>query len=92
MIELTLLSAILAGGEPLHFTYLWHMEQPIYWPDRRGEGPHRYERAWSSILQNGGGATNPENDLATIFSTPASRLPLPQWKNRYKQSCLKTQG
>jgi len=29
-----------------HFTYLWHLEQPIYWPDRQPTGEDRYERAW----------------------------------------------
>ncbi|MEL6795598.1 MAG: hypothetical protein AAFO89_02135, partial [Planctomycetota bacterium] len=24
-----------ATQEKLHFTYLWHLEQPIYWPDQK---------------------------------------------------------
>ena len=25
-----------AHAEKTHFTYLWHLEQPIYWPDDNG--------------------------------------------------------
>jgi hypothetical protein len=55
--------------QKLHFTYLWHMEQPIYWPDRdRAPGsPDRYELAWSSILRKDAGAANPTNNLRDIF-------------------------
>jgi hypothetical protein len=56
---------IAAAAEKTHFTYLWHLEQPIYWPDNTGAG--RYERAWQSILRKDGGAAHPENDLRTIF-------------------------
>jgi len=55
-----------ALAEKTHFTYLWHLEQPIYWPDRQA-GTQRYERAWQSILRKDAGATNPENDLRMIF-------------------------
>jgi hypothetical protein len=63
-------AALLAPGiaaiaEKTHFTYLWHLEQPIYWPDNMGAG--RYERAWQSILRKDGGAAHPENDLRNIF-------------------------
>jgi hypothetical protein len=53
-----------AHAEKTHFTYLWHLEQPIYWPDDNGG---RYERAWQSILRRDGGAAHPENDLRGIF-------------------------
>ena len=33
-----------AFAENLHFTYLWHLEQPIYWPDQEVSGADRYER------------------------------------------------
>ena len=55
-----------AVAEKTHFTYLWHMEQPIYWPDRQA-GTQRYERAWQSILRKDAGAAHPENDLRAIF-------------------------
>ncbi len=56
-----------ALAENLHFTYLWHLEQPIYWPERQASGADRYERAWQSILRTDGGAAHPENDLRDIF-------------------------
>jgi hypothetical protein len=67
-----LMIAALAGDaasqEKLHFTYLWHLEQPIYWPDQKSGSPDRYEFAWESILRKDAGAANPENDLREIFS------------------------
>ena len=61
-----LLFAAPALAEKTHFTYLWHLEQPIYWPDRQA-GTQRYERAWQSILRKDAGAAHPENDLRQIF-------------------------
>ena len=57
-----------ARAESLHFTYLWHLEQPIYWPDQQLGGVDRYERAWASILRTDGGAAHPANNLRDIFS------------------------
>jgi hypothetical protein len=61
----------LAGGalaqQRLHFTYMWHMEQPIYWPDRQTTSPglgDQYERLAES-LQRGG--AHPLNNLNEIF-------------------------
>lgn len=57
-----------AAQEPLHFTYLWHMEQPIYWPDQNRSGTaDRYELAWESIQRTDAGAAHPENNLREIF-------------------------
>lgn len=64
------LFAAAAFGENLHFTYLWHMEQPVYWPARQSSAPDRYERAWQSIQQKDAGRANPGDDLRTIFGTP----------------------
>ncbi len=61
-------SAMGQTGQKLHFTYLWHMEQPIYWPDRQAGGVDRYERAWESIARKDGGAAHPQNNLREIFS------------------------
>lgn len=57
-----------AFGEGVHFTYLWHLEQPIYWPAQQASGADRYERAWQSIQQKDGGAAHPADDLRGIFS------------------------
>ncbi len=52
---------------PVHTTYLWHLEQPIYWPAPSLIMPG-YETAWESIQHRNAGAVHPENDVAQIFS------------------------
>ena len=60
-----------AGGStsaaPLHTTYHWHLQQPIYWPIPRAEDVH-YEVAYDSATRKEGGALHPLNDLEEIFS------------------------
>jgi hypothetical protein len=56
-----------AIAAPIHTTYIWHMEQPIYWPAPSSLGPG-YETAWESIQHRNQGATHPQNDVAGIFS------------------------
>lgn len=53
----------------VQFTYLWHLEQPIYWPDRQISGNDRYERAQESRTHKSSGATHPENNLDDIFGS-----------------------
>lgn len=53
----------------VQFTYLWHLEQPIYWPDRQATGFDRYERVNESRTHKAGGATHPENNLDEIFGS-----------------------
>lgn len=71
----------LAQGQRTHFTYLWHLEQPIYWPDRTRPttGPDRYETAWTSIVQKDAGAANPQNNLREIFGID-DRKAIYQWR------------
>lgn len=68
---LALMTAISAAPalaqQKLHFTYMWHMEQPVYWPDRQtsnGILGDRYERLRESLERAG---TNPLNNLGEIF-------------------------
>lgn len=68
-------------GENVHFTYLWHLEQPIYWPGRQTGGPDRYERAWQSIQDKDGGAANPGDDLRGIFGL-ADRVAAYQYRTK----------
>lgn len=70
-----------ALGENLHFTYLWHLEQPIYWPAQQASGQDRYERAWESIQRTDSGAAHPANDLRGIFSL-ADRVAAYQYRTR----------
>src|SRR5262245_1641630 len=75
------LAANLARAENLHFTYLWHLEQPIYWPDQQVSGADRYERAWESLLRVQMGAAHPANNLSDIFGN-ADRVAAYQWRTR----------
>jgi hypothetical protein len=38
-----------AQAAPVHTTYVWHMHQPIYWPDKSTWYPTRYETAYETI-------------------------------------------
>ncbi len=64
---LSALPALAQVNQKLHFTYLWHLEQPVYWPDRQASGVDRYERAYESLLRKNAGAAHPEDDLNGIF-------------------------
>ena len=48
---------------PVHTTYLWHMHQPVYWPDRSTWTPTRYETAYETITLG-----HSENDVFSIFN------------------------
>lgn len=58
----------LRANTSLHTSWLWHLHQPNYWPDRRTGGDDQYENAWDTIQQQdaGRGHPTPEN-LRTIF-------------------------
>jgi len=68
-------------AEKLHFSYHWHMEQPVYWPDQWSFQPERYERAWESIQRTDQGAAHPSNNLREIFGK-ADRLASYQYRMR----------
>ncbi len=50
------------GSDGVHTTYLWHMHQPIYWPDESTWNPGRYETAYETIVLG-----NSQNDVFSIF-------------------------
>lgn len=59
----------------VHTTYLWHLQQPTYWPEKSQWKPTQYQTAWEShyLKNNGGnvysdGLAHPLNDLEEIFS------------------------
>lgn len=66
MTPLLFSALILTLSDPVHVTWLWHLEQPIYWPGPDASG-RRYPRAWESIQAKRAGAQHPENDLDEIF-------------------------
>src|SRR5688572_28525075 len=56
------------AGNALHTTWLWHLHQPIYWPDRRASGNDHYETAWDTIQQQDSGRAHPTPEvLRNIF-------------------------
>ena len=78
----------------VHTTYLWHLQQPIYWPDHSVNNPFSYQTVWESQqLKFGGGniysdgLTHPLNDLQDIFSKP-DRVNVYQWEARNSISSL----
>ena len=55
-----------AGSFKVYSTYLWHLQQPIYWPEKV-TGLNRYQFAYESL---GGSTTypgHPQNTLSDIF-------------------------
>ncbi len=76
-LPLTLLLSFLfslAGFSQVHTTYLWHLQQPVYWPDQSQWEPSQYQKARESdyLKMNGGniypdGQAHPLNNLEEIF-------------------------
>ena len=64
-----LLSSLAAfAGSNVHTTWLWHLHQPIYWPDRRDWGGDHYEAAWDTIQQQNAGRPHPSPEvLSSVF-------------------------
>lgn len=59
---------LVSANNSIHTTYLWHVHQPIYWPDRRNFGTDHYEAAWDTIQQQDGGRLHPNPEiLRNIF-------------------------
>ena len=50
-----------AQNHSVHTSFLWHLHQPIYWPDKRAASDH-YENAWDTIMaqDNGRPHSSPE--------------------------------
>ncbi len=70
----------------VHTTWLWHLEQPTYWPEMSQSNPYRYQMVKESqdLKFSGGnvysdGLAHPLNDLEEIFSK-ADRVAVYQWR------------
>jgi hypothetical protein len=74
-------AGVLHAQQRTHFTYLWHLEQPIYWPDQQASGADRYELAWQSIQRRDAGQVHPTNNLREIFGLDDRRNAY-QWRVR----------
>lgn len=56
------------AGNSIHTTWLWHLHQPVYWPDRRAGAGDHYEAAWDTVQQQDGGRPHPSPEiLRNIF-------------------------
>lgn len=73
-------------GAQVHMSYLWHMQQPIYWPERSAANPSRIQHVKESndLKFNGGnnyssGLAHPLNDLQDIFGK-ADRVAVYQYR------------
>src|ERR1022692_3471556 len=62
------------GSGNVHTTWLWHLHQPIYWPDRRDSGGDHYEAAWDTIQQQNAGRLHPSPEVvSSIFGVDDRR-------------------
>ncbi|MDB6148219.1 MAG: C-terminal target protein, partial [Spartobacteria bacterium] len=60
-----LLSSVADGqNHSVHTSFLWHLHQPIYWPDKRAGNDH-YENAWDTIQAQNGGRAHPSPEILT---------------------------
>jgi len=65
---------VLAGTNSIHTTWLWHLHQPIYWPDRRNGGGDHYEAAWDTIQQQNAGRPHPSPEVLSQTFSVADRV------------------
>lgn len=79
----------------VHTSYLWHMQQPIYWPDKSVSNPFEYQKVWeSNFLKNNGGniyadgLVHPLNNLEEIFGK-ADRVNAYQWETKNAINSIK---
>ncbi len=74
LLIIPLFSIVIVTGQ-VHTTYLWHLQQPIYWPEQSQWNPNHYQAAYESyyLKNNNGnwysdGQQHPLNDLMEIFN------------------------
>ncbi|MFO1475948.1 MAG: carbohydrate-binding protein [Verrucomicrobiota bacterium] len=69
-----LASPALSATNSVHTTWLWHLHQPLYWPDRRAYGSDHYENAWDTIQQQNAGRKHPSPEVLTDIFGLADRV------------------
>jgi hypothetical protein len=74
LLTLLFFIAVSEVSAQVHTSYLWHLQQPIYWPEKSISNPALYQTVWESyqIKQAGGnnygtGTSHPTNNLKEIF-------------------------
>ncbi len=67
--------SVLFSTAQVHTSYLWHLEQPIYWPETSTWNSYQHQNAWESqyLKWNNGnwysdGQQHPLNNIQEIFS------------------------
>src|SRR5256885_14362561 len=56
------------ANNSIHTSWLWHLHQPIYWPDHKVSDTNHYEAAWDTIQQQDLGRGHPTPEvLRNIF-------------------------
>jgi hypothetical protein len=70
----TAASPATATNTSVHTSWLWHMHQPIYWPDRRNYGADHYENAWDTIQQQNLGRPHPSPEVLTSIFGAGDRV------------------
>lgn len=63
---LTIFSSLSLFAEGVHTTYLWHLQQPIYWPAASQHSPG-YQSVYESMQRKAEQGGHPLNDLDEIF-------------------------
>ncbi|XP_064382608.1 alpha-amylase-like [Halichondria panicea] len=55
------------AANSVYTTYLWHMQQPIYWPDKLPSNPNTYQKAYDSIQLKNTQGGHPYDNMDDIF-------------------------
>jgi hypothetical protein len=55
------------GADKVYTTYLWHMQQPIYWPNKLPSNPNTYQKAYDSLHLKSSQGGHPRDDIDGIF-------------------------
>ena len=84
----------LTGLAQVHTSYLWHLEQPVYWPETSTWNTNEHQSAWESqyLKWNNGnwysdGLQHPLNNLQDIFSN-SDRVAVYQYRTKDAVSSL----
>ncbi|MEA2042380.1 MAG: hypothetical protein U9N85_07490, partial [Bacteroidota bacterium] len=72
-LQFLFLIIIIPAFSQVHTSYLWHLQQPIYWPEQGGSEHYQAVKESQDIKNAGGnqygtGVSHPTNDLYDIFS------------------------
>lgn len=60
---------LVQANPPLALTYLWHLDQPIYWPAQSRQDSKTYQFAYESMQIKNQQGGHPQNNLEEIFGS-----------------------